>query len=247
MKNTLYLGLFLLLIASSCKKDDTPEATVGSLTLKFQNLWGTDTFHLDSSYVHPITLDTMKFTTYNYYISNFKLQTTSGNWVSIPNAYMLIKQGTPGSESMQFANVPAGEYQAISILFGVDSLHNVSGAQSGVLAPSEGMFWSWNTGYIMAKSEGLSPQSSSGEFAFHLGGFSGTYSVIHERIFSFNGNTLKITSSSAPKIQMNANVAAMFDQTPGLATSFNVQSVGTKSKSMAESFTLGWAFSSLQN
>lgn len=247
MKNSLYFALGLLLLFTSCKKDQPATSSVGTLQVKFQNLWGTDTFALDSNFLHPITLDTMKFTTFNYYTSNFKLQTTNGNWISIPNSYMLIKQNAVGSETIQFTNVPIGNYQAISILFGVDSLHNVSGAQSGVLAPAEGMFWSWNTGYIMAKAEGLSPQSTSGEFAFHLGGFSGTYSVVHERTFNFNGSILNVTASTSPVLNMNANVAAMFDQTPGLATSFNVQSVGTKSKSMAESFTLGWAFSSLQN
>jgi pyruvate/2-oxoglutarate dehydrogenase complex dihydrolipoamide acyltransferase (E2) component len=69
--------------------------------------------------------------------------------------------------------VPVGTYTAIEYTIGVDSTRNVSGAQTGALAPSNGMFWSWLTGYIFIKAEGTSPESgaSNGEFKYHIGGF----------------------------------------------------------------------------
>ena len=40
------------------------------------------------------------------------------------------------------------------------------------------MFWTWNTGYIMAKLEGTSAKSpQAGKFEFHIGGFAGADNV----------------------------------------------------------------------
>ncbi len=65
-------------------------------------------------------------------------------------------------------------------LLGVDSLHNVSGAQTDALDPAKDMFWTWNTGYVMAKLEGNSPSSAlvNNKYEFHVGGFSGKYNVL---------------------------------------------------------------------
>jgi hypothetical protein len=47
----------------------------------------------------------------------------------------------------------------IRFLLGVDSARNVSGIQTGALDPARGMFWTWNSGYVMAKIEGSSPSA----------------------------------------------------------------------------------------
>jgi hypothetical protein len=67
-----------------------------------------------------------------------------------------------------FINVPAGTYTGMYLTMGVDSARNVSGAQEGALDPANGMFWSWTSGYIMIKAEGLSPQGAGGSFTYHL-------------------------------------------------------------------------------
>jgi hypothetical protein len=75
----------------------------------------------------------------------------------------------------------------VRFLIGVDSLRNVSGAQTGDLDPAgvaEGMFWTWESGYIMALLEGKSPRAvvmpanPSGNLFFHMGGFQGRNSVL---------------------------------------------------------------------
>ena len=66
-----------------------------------------------------------------------------------------------------------GSYQQLEFTVGVDSIRNVSGAQTGALDPMLGMFWTWNSGYIFAKLEGQSPQSTAlqQKFIYHIGGF----------------------------------------------------------------------------
>lgn len=57
--------------------------------------------------------------------------------------------------------------------FGTDSLLNVSGALSGDLDPSKGMYWTWNSGYINCKIEGRSERSVAldHQLEYHLGGY----------------------------------------------------------------------------
>ncbi len=64
-------------------------------------------------------------------------------------------------------------FDEIRFIVGVDSAHNVSGAQSGALDPVNGMFWAWNTGYIFLKLEGRSSAcpNPGGVFEYHIGGF----------------------------------------------------------------------------
>lgn len=77
-------------------------------------------------------------------------------------------------------NLPA------NLLFGVDSLLQVSGVQSGALDPLKGMYWTWQTGYIQFKMEGILSKDTLGEglipIQLHLGGFQGE-SNCQQRIF----------------------------------------------------------------
>jgi len=86
--------------------------------------------------------------------------------------YALIDFTDSTSCSLKLSFRP-GKYNAIQFLLGVDSIDNVSGAQTGALDPSKGMFWTWNSGYVMAKLEGSSPQSNqpAHTIAYHIGGF----------------------------------------------------------------------------
>ncbi len=93
--------------------------------------------------------------------------------------YYLIDINDPSTCTLNI-ELPAGYYDQLRFVLGVDSLLNVSGAQDGVLDPAKGMFWTWNSGYIMAKLEGTSPASNAinHKFEYHIGGFMGPYNVV---------------------------------------------------------------------
>jgi hypothetical protein len=63
---------------------------------------------------------------------------------------------------------------AVWMLFGVDSLLQRGGVMDGDLDPVHGMYWTWQSGYIQFKLEGLL-RDSAGErkLELHLGGFEG--------------------------------------------------------------------------
>ena len=104
-------------------------------------------------------------------------------------------------------------YNRISFTIGVDSARNVSGAQTGALDPLNGMFWTWNSGYVMAKLEGKSSVSSlvNNKMEYHIGGFRGDSSVLRKPVLLFPyGKYLDISPGSKASMTITANVNAWF-------------------------------------
>jgi hypothetical protein len=57
--------------------------------------------------------------------------------------------------------------------FGVDSMLQENGVGEGDLDPINGMYWTWNSGYIQMKLEGkfIVDTITSKKFEYHIGGF----------------------------------------------------------------------------
>lgn len=79
---------------------------------------------------------------------------------------------------------------------GIDSLTNVSGAMGGDLDPTKGMFWTWQSGYINLKMEGVCDQCATKDHSFqlHLGGYQGPHAALQTLRFPLpEGKNLKLT------------------------------------------------------
>lgn len=141
------------------------------LTLQFKNKVGKELLELGKSYKNPFGED-MVINKFKYYISNIFLVDDKGKSIPISKDYFLIDEAESVSKSIHLlVNIP--QIKAIYFLLGVDSIRNVSGVQTGALDPMNGMFWTWNSGYIMAKLEGVSAAAkvSGNFFSHHIGGF----------------------------------------------------------------------------
>ena len=193
----------------SCKKDkkddNSSTPTTDSVVVKFEHTWAdTIDFALNTEFVHPTTGDSLTFTTFKFYVSNIKLKKADGTWWSQPDSYHLLDMTSGGTPEITLTNVPVAEYTDIEYTLGVDSTKNVSGAQSGDLSPSLGMFWSWNSGYIMVKAEGTSPQANMGSFSYHLGGFSGANNIVTTKMHNFGANSLSVKGNGNCQIHLHA-------------------------------------------
>lgn len=246
MMSALALGMAIF---ASCKKDEveptptTPTATAADVELKIEHTWAGAEFVLGTDLVNVHTGDTLNFTTFKYYISNIKLKKADGSWWSESNSYHLLDVSTMGSTtSLTLANVPAGEYTDVQYVLGVDSTKNVSGAQDGDLSPSKGMFWSWNTGYIMTKAEGTSPQAGMGSFAFHLGGFSGSNNIVTTKTHNFGSNSLTVNGTNHCQIHLSALPEELWSNGVSVATSSMIMMPGAGAKAMANAFYASFAF-----
>ena len=245
---TLLLGVFL-----SCKKEkptpivDSPVAQqTGKVTIEMNHKWGSSDFQLNTSYVHSQTNDTLSFALFKYYISNFKLKKSDGTWWTHPESYFLVNLANPSSTNFDLTGIPAGTYTEMSFVMGVDSLRNVSGAQTGALSTTNAMFWSWNSGYIMLKAEGQSPQSAGGSFAYHLGGFTGVDNVVTPRNVPFGATNLEVTTSSNGAIRLLVTPASLFTSF-GSVSNGNVHSSSHDAKLIANDFYGDIIFEYLHN
>jgi hypothetical protein len=165
---TLLLSLLMLCSAALFGSDNK---TAGKLVLVFRHVIGGEELVLGNSYANVLG-DTISVRKFKYYLSNFSVTDDAGNTTLLPPQYFLVDEADPSSKTITLT-VPAGKVKQVRFLIGVDSIRNVSGVQEGVLDPLKGMFWTWNSGYIMAKLEGTSTASriAGNAFTYHIGGF----------------------------------------------------------------------------
>jgi len=233
----------------TCQYDETQET--GKVTLDLEHYWvneNTD-FSLNTQYVHPQTGDSLTFTTFKYFVSNIRLKKEDGTWWTQPESYYLVNLDETGSAQLVIPGVPTGNYTGISYIMGVDSTRNVSGAQTGALSTTSGMFWSWNTGYIMVKAEGTSPQAGmGGAFTYHLGGFSGNNNIVTAKIAAFGTESLDVTTTSTGMIHLGVDPSKLFTTTGSVSNVGMIHMPGQNAVTMATDFyTSGVSFKYIHN
>lgn len=253
MKNTFKTGVIALVLLAlpACKKETvkpgSTEDTTDSVTLEIAHHWGTQPFALNTWLVNPHTGDSLNFAAFKYYVSNIRLKKENGSWWTQPESYFLLDLSAGTTPSIQLTGVPYGEYIEIEYTLGVDSTRNVSGAQTGALSPSHGMFWSWNSGYIMLKAEGISPDAAmGGSFAFHLGGFSGPNKVVTTKSHPFTGNSLSVTGNGNCQVQLSAAVETLWQTVGSVSANSMIHMPGSGAKTMADDFYGSFVFESIQ-
>jgi hypothetical protein len=242
-----------ILTLSSCKDDDEqdqeqPPAATGQMKIKFDHVWGPARipFSLNQEFEHPATGDSMTFTKLRYYVSNIRLHKTDGSeWA--PSENYFIVDASDAEPTIELSKVPTGSYTGMTYLIGVDSLRNVSGAQTGALDPAENMFWTWTTGYIFIKAEGESPQSPMGTFTYHIGGFSGPNSAIRENHANFDNTTLDIAVNANPAVHLYVNAARFWHGGIMIEDMPMVHMPGENASTLANNFARGIEFDHIHN
>lgn len=170
----------------------------------------------------PVVLDSGNYTncwneTFNinalkYYISNVQLQTAEKKIAAEKNSYHLINEEDSASKNFSFTASP-GIYKTLSFLIGIDSLMNVSGAQTNALDPLNGMFWTWNSGYIMFKLEGYSAGSAviKNKIEYHIGGFSGANNVLRRVELNIENSAVLLDKNSTTEIIVHTDLSKIWN------------------------------------
>lgn len=178
MKRIQIIFLSIAMFAfTACQKEVTNSQPAGTIKFTFTNTVKGNPIQLNTGIYTNNFGEQYNISKFKYYISHTGLSNIASTVTN--KEYYLIDENIASSKSISF-DVPVGSYTAINFLLGVDSARNVSGAQSGALDPLNDMFWTWNSGYIMAKMEGISPQSTivNNKVEYHIGGFAGANSVL---------------------------------------------------------------------
>lgn len=223
--NRRVLGALLVtalaaLLLSGCKFFKSGPETF-SARLEISPVVGDQPFQLDdgsgAARYKTASGDQFSVTRLRYYLSNFRLRRADGSIYQAPvdakssDGYFLVDTAEPASQTFEFIDAPAGVYNGLEFLVGVDDARNSAGVQTGTLDPARGMFWTWRTGYIFLSLEGQSPQSTAPQHAltFHVGG--GGKDSLARRVYLPVGETpLHVRANIEPLIHLHVDVSALF-------------------------------------
>lgn len=234
MKTNVYRALLLVglfgLAVWACNTADPDPAQTGTLQLVFDNVAGAQDLQLNTGTYRNASGESFTPTAFNYFVSNIKLTATDGRVYVVPqeSSYFLIKENLPASQAVALKNVPAGDYKSVSFLIGVDSLRSTMdiGQRTGVLDPAgdhtsaNGMYWSWNSGYIFMKLEGTSPSAptdatGSNTFRYHVGFFGGrdtrTVNNLKTVTINFGNDLASVKLTQVPTVTVQTDVLKIFD------------------------------------
>ena len=194
MTNKFYFAILLLtglVLFSSCSRKGCtdPVATnydpdakknccceyTPALALKFNPTFDGQPFVLNQEYTEPSSGRKLKFTKVKYYISNVMVGTHA---LFSEDSYGHFQFNSDNSV-FNAGHFPVGSHQQVSFQVGVDSVTNKqklpSDFPAGHPLADTDLYWTWNTGYIFIKLEGMVdtttvPDGSLDKvFVFHLG------------------------------------------------------------------------------
>jgi hypothetical protein len=181
MKKVFSLCIAIVLIIFTACSDDDANPDVGTLAIEFDNIVSSSNLELntaDTPYANSHA-EAYKVTWLTYYVSNITLKREDGTIYTDevkPDGsagYYLVDEADTESQRVVLKDVPKGDYTEVTFTIGVDASQVDEGAQTGALDPANGLFWSWNSGYIFMAIEGVSPVSTEAEdvFQYHIGGY----------------------------------------------------------------------------
>ncbi len=198
--------------------------------IKFTFLFQDEIFKLNEKYEYqnkPISFSACKF-----YVSNIRLM-KADTLVKKLDQYFLFDV----SQSSVFILETTSDtldFDHVVFSIGVDSTKSVSGAFGGDLDPTNGMYWSWQSGYINFKIEGTSTlcPTRKNKFQFHLGGYSYPYNALQNY-------SVACTPSGKQSIAIAID---QFMNTIDLGKEHSVMSPGLRAVELSKSFTASFKY-----
>ncbi|MFT5248397.1 MAG: hypothetical protein ACI93P_000110 [bacterium] len=166
------------------------------LKIKFNPVFNKKVLEKNSWYVSSNN-DSIQFLKITFYLTDFKILTKEGKTKSIPNSNFLVDVLNDENKNILLENVSYKKGDQLLFNIGVEEKMNTSGALSGALDPANGMYWSWQSGYINFKIEGKSPSCNTrkNKFQFHIGGYQLPFASTRSVTLNFSttkNNVLKI-------------------------------------------------------
>lgn len=173
MKTILFLMMLIF-------KDQYCAAQKVVYELRFIPKFGTDELVLNRKYV--LKGDSISISKFRFYISDLVFLQDEKVVYAHKEKNILID--TEGKLTIRPTMDVGINFSAIRFSIGIDSLTNVSGAMGGDLDATNGMYWTWQSGYINVKLEGNSNicKARNQSFQFHIGGYANPYATLQQVI-----------------------------------------------------------------
>jgi hypothetical protein len=166
--------------------------------LRLKPIWVDDEFQTEKKYFLSSKNDSIQISLCKFYFSDIELYQKGKLVYKEENSFHLINLNDSLSCSFDLKGNNI-QFDEIRMNIGIDSSTNVSGIMGGDLDPVKGMYWTWQSGYIHFKLEGIYyPKfSSEKEITLHLGGYRTPHQTIQQ---------LKFTCSPYHKNYLNLNL-----------------------------------------
>ena len=152
----------------------------GATTLTFTRAQLNFSLSTDSSVSVPLRLDSQdSISALRFYISNVRIEHERKIVWSAEQEHYLIDFNQDHLQSNNISGQEGSDLKegVLKFVLGVDDNTSAQGIGEGPLDPIRGMYWTWQSGYINFKLEGVSNQcrTRKNEFQLHLGGFQKPY------------------------------------------------------------------------
>ncbi len=165
------ISFILIVLFFSCQSRTYTTILTDDFSISFQPTFGGKKLIINKKYAYQS--DSIEINKLRFYLSNFKFYKDNKLIFQEANSHHLLDLSYKNSLQLKFKNSESPTFNRIHFNIGIDSLTNVSGAFGGDLDPTNGMYWTWQSGYINFKLEGKSKlcPTRNNEFQFHLGGY----------------------------------------------------------------------------
>ena len=146
-----------------------------------------------------LQIDVLKF-----YVSDFRFLKKNDIVLESKGLYHIVDASDLDSWNIDIPAKADIAYDKVVFNLGIDSTTNVSGSLGGALDPTNGMYWTWQSGYINFKLEGKSKNAPSrnNEFQFHLGGYQSPYNSLQ---------TVTLNTNGTPHLKIDLDVKQIID------------------------------------
>lgn len=214
MRNRYLLLISFTLLVIACRKEASSEKSGShSMTIRFRAKAGDSVLMFGKNYLNAFN-ESFSIRYFKCYVHGLKLANTdSGKTSALMADHHYLLNFADSASTFVKLDVDPSSYNLITLTIGVDSIKNISGAQTDALDPANGMFWTWNTGYIMARLEGISPSAATpgNLFEYHIGGFGGVDKTQRTCSLRFPmGAIYDLKAGRRSEITIDADVNAWF-------------------------------------
>ena len=207
MKVSLTIVVFIL--GSLCSASAQSIAVIARDTqpapyirLKFQAQINNEPLELGKSYYVSGLEDSVSIKTLKFYMADLTFSDAEMALDERSYATFLIDMEDTVSLQRSFRTSKEASYNEFSFSLGIDSVTQNSGAKGGELDPTRGMYWSWQSGYINFKLEGILNTKVQQPFQFHVGGYSGNLNALQTNSFEvYPNNKYTLSFNFMPMLQ----------------------------------------------
>ncbi len=210
-------------------------STENNLQINFQPVVNYISLQLNSKAYSINSKDSFFITTFKMYVGKIVLNDEESKEKFVDENYHLLNAENVESLKIDLKNLSLKKISSVDFFVGVDSIENTKGSMGGDLDPTNGMYWTWNSGYINFKLEGHSPicKSIHHAFEFHIGGYQHPNNSIR-KIYLRLKNPIIISEEN--KLNININLAEILNSVD-LRTNNNIVEPGFEAMKLADNFS----------